>query len=166
MKPALLVIDIQKDFYEENEVGAKLLQSAVDYLTWITPLFRKKGYPVICIQHMVKAHGFGPGNPGFDIPDDLPIEEGDIRIHKEYSNSFNKTELKQKLDELGVDTVFITGYSALHCVLATYRGAQDLDLKPIMIRGTIAAGTPEEVAMAEKVGEIISYGGLKAFFEL
>ncbi|MEE4193994.1 MAG: isochorismatase family protein [Anaerolineae bacterium] len=166
MKPALLVIDIQKDFYQEDEVSAKLLQSAVDYLNYIIPLFREKGYPVICIQHMVKAHGFVPGHSGFDIPDDLPIEEGDIRIYKEYSNSFNKTELKQKLEELSVDTVFITGYSALHCVLATYRGAQDLDLKPIFIRGAISGGTPEEVKMAEQVGDIISYGALRAFFEL
>jgi hypothetical protein len=34
-----------------------------------------------------------------------------------------------------------------------------------MIRGAIAAGDPDEVRLAEKVGEIISYGALKAFFE-
>ncbi len=164
MKPALLVIDIQKAFYQENEVGAKLLQNAVDYLSYITPLFRQKGYPVICIQHMEKEWGLAPGNPDFEVPDDLPIEDSDIHIYKEYSNSFNKTELKQKLEELDVDTVFITGYSALHCVLATYRGAQDLDLKPIMIRGAIAAGDPEEVKMVERVGEIVSFGALKIFF--
>lgn len=165
MKPALLVIDIQKAFYKNDEVGAKLLQDAVNYLNHIIPLFRKKGYPVICIQHMEKDFGFKPGAKGFEIPDDLLIEESDIHIYKEYSNSFNKTELKQKLEELGVDTPFITGYSALHCVLATYRGAQDLDLHPIMIRGAIAASTPEEVKMVETVGDLISFGALKAFFE-
>ena len=164
MKPALLVIDIQKEFYEEGE-NAKLLQSAVDYLSYFIPLFRKHQYPVICIQHMSKDGSFGPGVPGFEIPDDLPIEEEDIRIHKTYSNSFNKTELKAKLEELDIDTVFISGFSALHCVLATYRGAQDHDLKPILLRGTIAAGTAEEVKMVEKVGEIISYGALQTFFD-
>ena len=166
MKPALLVIDIQKAFYEDSETGAKFLRNAVGYLSYIIPLFRKKGYPVICIQHMVKEYGLEPGNPDFDIPDDLPIEESDIHIHKEYSNSFNKTPLMEKLEELDVDTVFITGYSALHCVLATYRGAQDRDLTPILIRGAIAADDPEEVRMAEKVGELVSYGALKAFFGL
>lgn len=165
MKPALLVIDIQKDFYEENEVGAKLLQSAVDYLSFYIPLFRKHGFPVICIQHMVKERDFGPGDPGFDIPDDLLIEEDDIHIHKTYSNSFNKTELKEKLDELGVDTVFISGYSAMYCVLGTYRGAQDLDITPILLRGAIAAGDPEEIKMAEKVCELVSYGALRALFK-
>jgi nicotinamidase-related amidase len=165
MKPALLVIDIQKAFYQEDEAAAKSLQSAVGYLQFIIPLFRKKGYPVICIQHMEKEWGLEPGNPDFDLPDDLPIEANDTHIHKEYSNSFNKTDLKQTLEESGVDTVFITGFSALHCVLATYRGAQDLDLTPIMIRGAIAAGDPDEVRLAEKVGELISYGALKAFFE-
>jgi nicotinamidase-related amidase len=52
----------------------------------------------------------------------------------------------------------------LHCVLATYRGAQDLDLTPIMIRGAIAADDPEEVKMVERVGEIVSFGALKIFF--
>jgi len=165
MKPALLVIDIQKAFYQEDETAAKSLQSAVMYLKFIIPLFRKKGYPVICIQHMDEEWDIKPGNPDFDIPDDLAIEDSDFRVFKKYSNSFNKTELKQKLDELGIDTVFITGFSALHCVLATYRGAQDLDLTPIMVRGAIAAGDPDEVKMVENVGELISYGALKAFFE-
>jgi nicotinamidase-related amidase len=165
MKPALLVIDIQKAFFQEDETAAKSLQSAVEYLNYIIPLFRKKGHPVICIQHMVADWGLAPGNPDFELPDGLPIETSDPHIHKEYSNSFNKTGLKKFLEESGIDTVFITGFSALHCVLATYRGAQDLDLTPIMIRGAIAAGDPDEVRLAEKVGELISYGALKAFFE-
>lgn len=164
MKPALLVIDIQKAFYEEDEVGAKLLTSAVQYVNATIALFRKKGYPVICIQHMEEEWGLKPGNEGFDLPDDLNIEESDIHIHKKYSNSFNKTELLAKLKELEVDTPFITGYSALHCVLATYRGAQDNDLEPIMVRGAIAASDPEQVKMVEDICQLVSFGALKKFF--
>lgn len=165
MKPALLVIDVQKAFYEDDPVAAKSLQSAVEYLKHVISLFRREGYPVICIQHMSEGWGLVPGSEGFDIPDDLPIEDTDLRIHKNYSNSFNKTMLKEKLEEFEVDTPFITGFSALHCVLATYRGAQDLDLNPIMIRGCIAAGDPEQVAMVESVCQLVSYGALEAFFK-
>jgi nicotinamidase-related amidase len=53
-----------------------------------------------------------PGKPGFDIPDAVKLEPSDMRIVKTYGNSFNKTGLTEKLKELGVDTVIITGFCA------------------------------------------------------
>jgi len=161
MKPALLVIDIQKEFFKINETTSKSLNDAVEYINASIDLFRKKDLPVICIQHMVPDERLIPGEEGFDIPENLAILSSDSRIHKTYSNSFNQTPLMEKLNVLGVDTVIITGFCAEYCVLSTYRGAMDLDLTPIILRGTLASVEPEHIKFVENISEIISLGALK-----
>jgi nicotinamidase-related amidase len=60
-----------------------------------------------------------------------------------------------------VDTVIITGFCAEYCVLSTYRGAQDLDLTPIILRGSLASDNLEHIKFVESISDIISYGVLK-----
>ena len=60
-----------------------------------------------------------------------------------------------------MDTVIITGFCAEYCVLSTYRGADDLDLAPIILRGALASATVENIKFVESISEIISYEALK-----
>jgi hypothetical protein len=39
--------------------------------------------------------------------------------------------------------------------------AEDLDLTPILLRGSLASGDPERIRFVEDVSNIISYGALK-----
>ena len=165
MKPALLVVDVQKEFYQSGAQTAQSLRDAVETINAAIALFRAKNLPIVCIQHMDEKEKFGPGKEGFEIPDDLRILPSDIRIHKTYGNAFNKTELRSKLDELDVDTVIVSGYCAEHCVLSTYRGAKDLDLKPILLRSALASDTTENIRFVESISDVISYGALKQFLE-
>jgi nicotinamidase-related amidase len=91
----------------------------------------------------------------------LQILPSDGSIHKTYGNAFNKTELQLKLKELEVDTVIISGYCAEYCVLATYQGAKDVDLTPMLLRGALASSHPENIKFVESISDIISYGALK-----
>jgi nicotinamidase-related amidase len=102
-----------------------------------------------------------PGADGFDLPDGLQILPSDGHIHKTYSNAFNKTTLQSQLKELDVDTVIVSGFCAEYCVLSTYRGARDLDLTPMLLRGSLASGSPENIRFVESISDIISYGALK-----
>jgi len=65
------------------------------------------------------------------------------------------------LRELGVDTVIVTGYRADNCVLSTYRGAQDFDFTPIILKGSLASDNVEHIRFVEEISEIISFGALK-----
>jgi nicotinamidase-related amidase len=161
MKPALLVIDVQKEFYKSGAKTAQSLNDAVEYINAAIALFRAKNLPIICIQHMNEKEKLVPGEDGFELPDGLSILPSDIRIHKTYGNAFTKTSLQSKLHELDVDTVIITGYCAEQCVLSTYRGAKDLDLTPIIFRGSLASDTLENIKFVESISDIISYGALK-----
>lgn len=161
MKPALLVIDVQKELFRDPVV-TQSLNDAIKYINAAIDLFREKQLPVICVQHINQEDKLVPGAAGFSPPEGLAIVASDLHIHKIYGNAFNKTALKENLDKLGVDTVVITGYCAEYCVLSTYRGAKDLDLMPVILRGAIASGVPENIKFVESISDIISYGALQA----
>ena len=94
-----------------------------------------------------------PGKEGFDLPEQLLIEPTDIHIHKTYGNSFNKTPLAEELRKQGGRYVIVTGYCAEYCVLSTFRGAQDLDFQPILLRGGIASRTPEHIPFVVAINQ-------------
>ena len=102
-----------------------------------------------------------PGEDAFALPEHLNILSSDLHIHKTYGNAFAKTALEEELRKLGVDTVVITGFCAEYCVLSTCRGAADLDLSPILLRGSLASGAPENIGFVERVNEVVSYGALE-----
>ena len=161
MKPALLVIDVQKEFYKYSTQTAQSLNNAVEYINIAIALFRAKNLPIVCVQHMNEKDKLIPGEDGFELPEGLNILPSDICIHKTYGNAFNKTDLQGKLHEIDVDTVIVTGYCAEFCVLSTFRGAKDLDLTPIILRGALASDSLENIKFVESISDIISYGALK-----
>jgi nicotinamidase-related amidase len=164
MKPALLVIDVQKAFLNDP-ITAQSLEKAIEYINAAIALFREKHLPVICVQHVDEQNKLVPGEDGFELPDRLNILGSDLHIHKTYGNSFNKTPLEDELRKLGVDTPIITGFCAEYCVLSACRGAEDLDLMPIILRGSLASGSPENIKFVESISDIISYGALKKVLE-
>ena len=161
MKPALLVIDMQQVFTKSDLKTAQSFTDAIAYINAAIALFRANGLPIFCIEHMNKGEEPVPGVDVFELPEQLNILPSDRHIHKTYGNSFNKTPLHSQLCELGVDTLIITGYCAEFCVLATYRGAEDLDLTPILLRGSLASGSAENIKFVENVSDVISYGALR-----
>jgi nicotinamidase-related amidase len=161
MKPALLIVDVQKAFFD-NPVQAQSLNDAIVYINAAIDLFREKKLPIVCIQQINRYDQLVPGTAGFELPESLKILPADISMHKSYGNAFNKTDLYAKLHELGVDTVIVCGFCAEYCVLNTVRGARDLDLKAMLLRGAIASGKPENIPFVESINELISFGALKS----
>ena len=165
MKPALIVIDVQKAFFNEDAATRQSLDSAVEYINAAICLFRSLHLPVVFVQHREDEDGLIPGSEGFELSDAFEIHPEDIRIVKTYGNSFTRTSLEKDLKRLSVDTIIVTGYCAEYCVLSTCRGAEDVDLMPILLRGSIASGKPENIRFVESINEVISLGALSQFIE-
>ncbi len=163
MKPALMIIDMQKAYH--TGPSAQSMDAACEYINATTALFRKRGMPVLWILNKNEYDGALPGQPGFEVIDSLKPLETEPRITKEYENSFNKTDCKKILDSHKVDTVIITGYAAEHCVLSTCRGANDLDLASVILRGGIASGVEQNIGFVEGISDVISYGALRKALE-
>ena len=160
MKPALLIIDLQKKFFEIDEAHSESLKLAIEYINEAITIFRKKGFPIICIQHKNETGGLIPGNEEFEVHESVKLEPQDLRIVKTYGNSFTKTKLNESLRQLAIDTVVITGFCAEECVLSTYVGAEDNDFTPIILRSAIASGNPNHIKFVEEISNLISIGAL------
>ena len=161
MKLALLIVDIQKEFFKPNPVVAQSLNDAIRYINAAIALFRGKGLPVISVQHKNEGSNLVPGEEGFELPEELDILPTDLHIYKTHGNSFNKTPLADEMRNLDVDTIIITGFCAEYCVLSTYRGALDIDLTPIILRGSLASGNLKNIKFVESISDIISIGVLQ-----
>jgi len=161
MKPALLVIDIQNEFFNLNQAASDSLKAAIECVNAAIDLFRKKNLPIVVIQHKSEEEGLVPGKAGFEVPATVKLQPQYIRIVKTYGNSFTKTGLAEELRKLGVDTVIVTGFCAEYCVLNTYRGAQDFDFTPIILKGSLASDNAEHIRFVEEITETISFGALK-----
>jgi nicotinamidase-related amidase len=165
MKPALLVIDVQKEFYNIDQATAQSLDSAIEYINAAIGLFRRKNLPVISVQHIDVEEGITPESAGFALPEKLKIIDSDLHIHKTYGNAFNKTPLAEELRKQGVDTVIITGFCAEYCVLSACRGAADLDFTPILLRNSLASSIAENIRFVESINNVISFGALRKVLE-
>ncbi len=160
-KAALLVIDLQKRFFNISQPCSDSLKSAIVYINEAITLFRKVGYPIIVVQHKNENEGLVPGHPDFEVHESVGVEQQDLRIVKTYGNAFTKTELAGKLRALDVDTLIITGFCAEECVLSTYIGAQDYDFTPIIMRSSIASDNPTHAKFVEEISNLISIGALR-----
>lgn len=166
MKPALLVIDMQTRFYHRNNAVKESYEAAFDYINYAIGLFRQKNLPIFAILHQDKEENLTPDAKDFEMHETIKLNDSDIRIIKEYGNAFVKTPLLEKLKEVGADTLILTGFCAENCVLSTYRGAEDHDLKPILFKGSLASGTPENIRFVENISAIMSYRPLEILLSI
>ena len=132
IKPALVVIDVQKAFIQMVEEREKAI--AFSMINEYISMFRKNGFPVIFVLHSSEAYGLVPGIPEYEFVDEIPIQDSDIRVIKTYPNAFTKTELDKVLKENGINTLFLCGLSSVGCVLATWFGAKDYDYKAFLLK--------------------------------
>jgi nicotinamidase-related amidase len=135
LKPALLVIDVQNQFLplmaeDHRRVAPYLINATID-------LFRAKGLPIYCVHHTDPVYGPAPDSDGFAFDPAIRIAPGDTKVVKTFPNAFKNTPLERLLRDADVDTVFLCGLSATGCVLATYFGAKNLDLKAFMVRDAL-----------------------------
>jgi nicotinamidase-related amidase len=161
MKPALLVVDMQNQFFVEGSPGLAALHSAVEGINEAIALFRRLRAPVIVILDIGEPERV-PGQPSFDLHSGIQAAPGDPRVHKLHSNAFWRTELDELLRREGVDTVVVSGWSAAHCVLGTYRGALERDYRAMLLRGGVAGPAADHLRLVESISEVVSPGALAA----
>ncbi len=155
MKPALLVIDIQKAWVNSSEGLRRAVQLRKGVINSAIQLFSEKELPVIAVYHTDKD-GPGEDSPDFQFIDSIDISEATEKVVKNYPDGFNKTDLEAILQKYGCDTVILCGLSALYCVLATYYGAMNRDLHVYLLRDGVAAGEEEYIRIVEGVCDSLS----------
>jgi len=141
MKNALLVIDIQKDYFEGGKYPLVEPLAAAQKAYMILQCFREHGGHHIHIQHIAlkpDAPFFVKGSIGSDIHDSAAHFVGEPIVYKHYPNSFRETNLLEMLKGWGVERVVITGMMTHMCVDATTRAAADFGFKVIVAEDACA----------------------------
>ena len=127
MKEALLIIDVQNDYFPGGTNELVRPYEAEKKIQELIADSRKNGRPVIYIQHFNPPDDsfFLEGTKGAEISERIKPEAGDKVIVKRYPNSFLETELDEYLKSLQVNTLIICGMMTHMCVDTTVRAAMD-----------------------------------------
>lgn len=136
MKTALLIIDIQNDYFENGSMPLSGSLEASQNAALILELFRAKGLPIVFIQHIAlnpTALFFLPGTKGTEIYQNVKPKDSEKVIVKHYPNSFRETELLEYLKSLEINDLIICGMMTHMCVDATTRAAKDFGFNCTLI---------------------------------
>jgi nicotinamidase-related amidase len=163
MKPALLVIDVQKAFLpymaeDHRKIAPLLINFAID-------LFRERGLPVFAIYHTDRLRGPSPDSEGFAYDPAVKTAANDIQIVKNHPNSFNHTPLEKLLRDAGRDTLFLCGLSSTGCVLASYFGAKDLGFKTFLIKDALLGPRVSYTDCIEDICDSVNVSVLQSILE-
>jgi nicotinamidase-related amidase len=141
MKMALLLIDIQNDYFpggkRELEGSLEAGLQAQKVLTF----FREKKWPVFHVQHIAvgpKAAFFLAGTEGAHIHENVRPLPGEVVIEKHFPNCFRETPLLDHLRREGVTQVVICGMMTHMCVDAGTRAAADFGFECIVLHDACA----------------------------
>lgn len=136
MKTALIIIDIQNDYFDGGAMPLAGSDLASNNARLILESFRAAGLPVIHIQHIATrstATFFLPNTIGAEIHDNVkPLGDEKI-IMKHYPNSFRETELLDYLKSENITDLVLCGMMTHMCVDATARAAKDFGFNVVLI---------------------------------
>ena len=106
MKTALLLIDIQNDYFPSGKMELVGSLQAAAAAARLLATFRKQSWLVYHVQHISTrptSTFFQPGTPGVEIfPGVAPLPNEPV-VTKHFPNSFRETDLEETLrrDEVG-----------------------------------------------------------------
>lgn len=121
-RQALIVIDIQNDYFPEGRFPLWESDSTLERIEAAIGRARERKIPVILVQHIGSdtAPFFIPGTPGVEIHSRLLAAAPDAPIIlKRHADSFLDTTLETPLASLDIEELLICGMMTQNCVTHT-----------------------------------------------
>jgi nicotinamidase-related amidase len=128
MNTALLLIDIQNDYFPGGRMELEGSPEASSCAKKLLSYFRETTMPVVHIHHSSLQPGatfFLPGTEGAKIHASVSPMRDEMVIEKHYPNSFRDTSLLDHVKKAGIAHLVICGMMTHMCVDATTRAAFD-----------------------------------------
>ncbi len=155
-KMALLIVDMQNDYFDGGAMELANTQAAADNAAKLLQAFRHDNRPVIHVQHIFADDQKGffiQGTQGSDIYSQLAPEVNECVVVKSGVNSFVGTNLERILIDQGVEELVIAGAMAHVCVDAVTRAAADKGYHCHLIIDACAAPNISAATNANSVKE-------------
>jgi nicotinamidase-related amidase len=160
MKRALLIIDVQNDYFN-GERQIKYPQGSFENILKAMDIANEHEVTVIAVQHTPTVPGatrFVKGTPGWELHDKIKEKKYGYLVEKNFPGSFTNTELESILKKLGCDTVVIAGYMTQMCCDTTARQAFHMGYNVEFLSdatGTLAISTYAGSVTAEELHRAI-----------
>lgn len=141
MKKALLIIDVQNDYFRNGKMELHMPEKALNNINKLETAFIDSELPIIYIQHIKDqedADFFKRGTQGSFLHEKLKIDSSSIIIEKQFPNSYVATNLQEVLESLKIKQVVITGMMTHMCIDSTTRASKELGYHPILISDATA----------------------------
>ena len=141
MKKALLIIDVQNDYFTGGAMQLVDMEAAADNCQRLLEVFRSRQQPVIHVQHLAAREGatfFIPGTPGCDIHQSVTPLENETVVTKHYPNAFRETGLDNILRGEDIEELLICGAMSHMCIDTSVRAAFDLGYRCTVIADACA----------------------------
>jgi len=141
MKTALIIIDIQNDYFPN---GRMEVDGSIEAGLWagkVLVRFRDAGLPVFFIQHVSMRPNSGfllPDTDGVEIHESVKPLPGETVVQKHYPNSFRETSLLESLRADDIGRLVISGMMTHMCVDATTRAAFDFGFQCVLLSDACA----------------------------
>lgn len=163
MKSALVLIDIQKDYFAGGKNELFMPEEAAGQAKKLLDYFRGRNWDIFHIQHISingKTGFFLPNTEGADIhPLVFPTPHEPVLV-KHTPDSFLDTGLEQKLRAHQIELLVICGMMSHMCIDTTVRAAKRLNFATLLAEDACAtkelvwndvripAGTVHQTTMA------------------
>jgi len=157
MKTALIIIDVQNDYFENGTMTLAGSDKACGNAKLVLDSFRAASLPIIHIQHIATrpdAIFFRPGTKGVEIQDNVKPLGHEKHIVKHFPNSFRETELLDYLKSNDISDLVICGMMTHMCVDATVRVARDFGFNIVLIGDACATRDLEINGQIVKADEV------------
>lgn len=128
MRRALILVDIQNDYFTGGKMELVAMESAAENAAVLLGEARRNNDAVYHVQHLSVNPGatfFLPGTDGAATHRSVAPEEDEVVIQKNYPNSFRETPLLDALRNHDTNQLTICGAMSHMCVDATVRAAAD-----------------------------------------
>ena len=129
MTTALLLVDIQNDYFPGGAMEVVGATAAANRAASLLSAFRRRRYPVVHVQHIATRAGatfFLPDTFGAEIHESVRRGDDEPVFQKHFPNSFRETPLSEHLRSAGVARLVIAGMMTHMCIDSTTRAAADL----------------------------------------
>ncbi|MGX9134788.1 cysteine hydrolase family protein [Rummeliibacillus sp. JY-2-4R] len=134
----LIVIDLQNGVCNGSE-SLFDLDNLLKRVNNRISLYRELEKPIIFVQHQDEE--LIPGDDLWKINTGIDFREQDYFISKTHANSFYKTNLKNLLDQLSIQSIEFSGAQTEYCIDATVKFSHGLGYKNFMVhRATSTLG--------------------------
>jgi nicotinamidase-related amidase len=160
MHLALLLLDLQNDFFEADNPNLPAFEAAAPVINDAITLAREQGWSLVFVQHTSERKP--AGSQPWEINERFDCRPIDTRLNKAHENAFWNTGLDALLRSQLVDLVVVAGYVAERCVLSTLRGATERGYRAAILDEAIASLDDRFTRFTLDISPLVTLEALRA----